>query len=96
MDRKVDIHSFKKALSFALSAPVSLESDGRTDTIRLTTKSHPYAARNPDNSVVIVQSKVIRKQAVTYWLTLVNQHMFCINKKACQLYWHATQLFFVC
>ena len=60
------IHSFPKAL--ALSVPVPLESDGRTTTIRLTkklrrdaTKSHPYAARNPDNGVVVVQSKAIQK-----------------------------------
>ncbi|AMQ07625.1 hypothetical protein AZE41_17725 [Sporosarcina psychrophila] len=66
MDSKVVIHSFPKAL--ALRVPVSLVSDGRTPTIRLTkklrrnaTKSHPYAARNPDNSIVVVQSKAIRK-----------------------------------
>jgi hypothetical protein len=62
----VVIHSFPKAL--VLSVPVSLESDGRTSTIPLTkkmrrdaTKSYPYAARNPDNGVVGVQSKAIRK-----------------------------------
>jgi hypothetical protein len=66
MDSKVFIHSFPKAL--VLSVPVSMESDERTPTIRLTkklrrnaTKSHPYAARNLDNCIVVVQSKAIRK-----------------------------------
>ena len=66
MERKVVIHLFQK--TSALSAPVSLESDGRMATRRLTkklrrgaTKLHPYAARNPDNGVVVVQSKAIRK-----------------------------------
>ena len=60
------IYSFSKALE--LSPPVSLESDGQTTTIRLTkklrrgaTKSHPYAARNPDNGAVVGQSKAIQK-----------------------------------
>jgi len=55
----VVIHLFPKAL--ALCVPGSLESDGRTATIRLTkklrrcaTKSHPYTVRNPDNGTVVV------------------------------------------
>jgi hypothetical protein len=63
MDRKVVIHSFPQALTLS-SFGERRTNDHHTINEKMrrdTTKSHLYAARNPNNDAVAVRSKAILK-----------------------------------